>query len=641
MNPDGPSQNDSLAESPREQRLGELINEYFDSRERGDNISQDEFLAKYPEYAEELRGHLAGLDLITDLGSSMSETLPGHWTPNPKGSSAVDPLAAANAPLPVIPGYDVHKQIGRGGMGIVYKALQVSTKRVVALKLLLEGPFASDMARKRFEREIALSAALKHPNIIPIYDSGTVDGRMYYAMEHIFGMSLGDHLRANKSDLRQRLQSFVKICGAVGHAHQRGVIHRDLKPTNILVDGTGEPHVLDFGLAKAGMFGDMTTSITAQIIGTPAYMSPEQASGDPSGIDIRTDVYALGVMLYEMLTGEMPYDTNVSMGKILHNIAQAEPKPPSKINPKIDGDLSAILLKALEKSKDARYQSVDSFASDVQHYLAGEPISAKPPSAMYLLKKVLFKHKLVAGAVVFALIAGVTGFLVLGQFKKEQARTLAVKEDKVREAVERNKLLEDQLLAKQVGDEKARVEREQNERALKLALSNLSPEQRETYKPLLDLTSGLAAGESAAPMLLDLLGKGMSGLAPASSEDSPKKEVYDPNQAERSGKPKDTGSESSAAQSLQDTARRLMAGAGEVGKVLVPGLADIGKTPTTTQPAPTTPVEQQGPTLSKQQIYQQIDQLLRQLEQAERSSATSQPASAPATSQPTSAPAKP
>lgn len=630
MNPDDPSPNDSLAEGPREERLGELINDYFDRRERGEDISQEEFLARNPEYAEELRGHLAGLDLITDLGSSMSATLPGNWTPAPKGSSAQNGLAAESTPIPTIPGYDIHKQIGRGGMGIVYKALQISTKRVVALKLLLEGPFASDMARKRFEREVALSAALKHNNIIPIYDSGNVDGRMYYAMEYIFGTSLTDHLKINNPDLRQRLQIFVKICSAVSHAHQRGVIHRDLKPTNILVDGTNEPHVLDFGLAKAGMFGDPTTSITAQIVGTPAYMSPEQASGDPSGIDIRTDVYALGVMLYEMLTGAMPYDTNVSMGKILHNIAQAEPRPPGKFNPKVDGELTAILLKALEKSKDTRYQSVDALSSDVQHYLAGEPISAKPPSGMYLLKKVVLKHKVVVGVAVFALIAAITGLLVIGQFRTK----LKEKDAIARDSAERNKLLEDQLLAKQVADEEARRKREQKKRELDAALANIDPKSRETMKPFLEAAAELASGESTAPMGLSLLGRMASKLVPEETEESPKKDLYDPTQPERSAKPKDAGTEASTAQAMQEGLRKI---GGEAVKVLAPGLVDLGKQ--TTQPATQLDAPAQVPTLSKQQIQEQIDKLMKQLEQVEKASPATQPTSAPATSQPTSAPA--
>lgn len=639
MNPDEPSPNDSLAESPREQRLGELINDYFDRRERGEDISQEEFLASNPEYAEELRGHLAGLDLITDLGSSMSATLPGNWTPAPKGSSAQDALASETTPIPKIPGYDIQKQIGRGGMGIVYKALQVSTKRVVALKLLLEGPFASDMARRRFEREVALSAALKHNNIIPIYDSGNVDGRMYYAMEYIFGTSLTDHLKINKPDLRQRMQIFIKICGAVSHAHQRGVIHRDLKPTNILVDGTNEPHVLDFGLAKAGMFGDPTASMTAQIVGTPAYMSPEQASGDPSGIDIRTDVYALGVMLYEMLTGEMPYDTNVSMGKILHNIAQAEPRPPGKFNPKIDGEVTAILLKALEKSKDSRYQSVDALSSDVQHYLAGEPISAKPPSGMYLLKKVVLKHKVVVGVAAFAIIAALTGMFVIGQFRK----TLKEKEAVVRNTEEQNKRLEDQLLAKQVADEAARRVQEENRLKREAVLRTLSPEQKKIAEGLSDLFDQAASKESVVPFGLDLAGKAISSvLAPATAtEDTTKKELYDPNRPERSTKPRDTaGGGTSTAQTFQETAKLI---GGEAVKVLAPGLVDLGKTttqPASVAPASPAPAAEQGPTLSKQQIQEQIDKLMKQLEQAEKASASSQPTSAPATSQPTSVPAK-
>jgi serine/threonine protein kinase len=322
----------------------------------------------------ELRG---GLDLLARLGSSTTEKTREQAPFRGKGSSTEDPLSASNAALPDIPGYEVLKQIGRGGMGIVYKAIQKSTKRLVALKLLLEGPFASDNARKRFEREIALAAQLKHANIIPIYDSGQADGRMYYAMEHVFGLSLGDYIRAQESDLKGRLQLFLKVCGPVSYAHQRGVIHRDLKPTNILVDGDGEPHVLDFGLAKAGLLGEVNTSVTAQIVGTPAYMSPEQAAGDPTGVDTRVDVYALGVVLYEIVTGQMPYDTNVAMGKVLHNIAHAEPTHPSKHVSRIDGDLSTIMLKALEKRKEDRYQSIDAAVATSRDSLRA---SRSPPN---------------------------------------------------------------------------------------------------------------------------------------------------------------------------------------------------------------------------------------------------------------------
>lgn len=401
MNPADPQPADS-PDDALDERLGELINEFFDRRSRGEPISEDSFLAENPQHADVLREHLRGLHLLEPLSksgasSSADDTLARPMEGHFGGSSARSNGGESNQPIPTVAGYEVQKPIGRGGMGLVYRAIQISTRRVVALKVLLEGPFATEMARRRFEREISLAAGLRHPNIIPIYDSGTSDGRMYYAMEFIYGLPLSDYLRVHNLSIRDSLQLMLKVFAAVGYAHQRGVVHRDLKPSNILVDGEGEPHILDFGLAKSGALGDVTTSISAPIIGTPAYMSPEQASADPNSVDIRTDVYSLGVVLYEAVCKKLPYDTNGAIGKALQNIAHAEPTFPTKHNPKIDAELAAIALKALEKNKDNRYQSVDGFAQDVRHYLAGEPISAKQATGAYLLKKAVLKHRALVG----------------------------------------------------------------------------------------------------------------------------------------------------------------------------------------------------------------------------------------------------
>jgi len=411
-----PNNPDSLQPDLREERIGALLNDFFDRKSRGEAVDESAFLAQHAEFADELREHLRGLDLIRDLGSSgsagSSDALDDRTRPA-VGSSAVDALAPNPTPLPTIPGYDIKKQIGRGGMGIVYKAVQKSTARTVALKVLLEGPFATDVARRRFEREIALAAQLRHPNIIPIHDSGDIDGRLYYAMEHVYGQALNDYVRIHNLPTAARLKIFTRICDAVSHAHQRGVIHRDLKPGNILVDGHGVPHVLDFGLAKAGSLADANTSMTAQIIGTPAYMSPEQAAGDPGGIDTRSDAYSLGVMLYELIVGRMPYDTNVSIGKILHNIAHTEPVAPRKIVPDLDADLEAILLKALEKERDRRYQSVDALATDIRRHLDGAPISAVPVTGLYLVRKTLLRHRRITTVAVLLIVAGLSGSVLL------------------------------------------------------------------------------------------------------------------------------------------------------------------------------------------------------------------------------------
>ena len=405
MIPHDPDSADSTSGSPEEVRLGELINEFFDRRNRGEAVSEESFLAEHPEHAEQLREHLCGLDLISSLGSSSTgqRTIPAGAPARPGGSSSENPLDQGPAQLPQVSGYELVKQVGRGGMGVVFKAVQKSTKRVVALKLLLEGSLASESARRRFEREIALAAQLSHTNIIPIFDSGVAEGRMYYAMEYVHGSALTDYLKAHPLDIPAKLRLFVKICRAVSHAHQRGVVHRDIKPSNVLVDGTNEPHILDFGLAKASVLLDTTTSVTAQIVGTPAYMSPEQAAGDPAAIDTRTDVYSLGV--------------------VLQNVAHAEPTPPNKHDSRIDGELTAILLKALEKAKDARYQSVDAFCSDVERYLAGEPITAKPASTLYLLRKVIRHNRLAASVCAMIVLCGAVTWNVAHYLSKKNERT--------------------------------------------------------------------------------------------------------------------------------------------------------------------------------------------------------------------------
>ena len=395
----------------RDEAVGRLINEFFDRRESGEHLKEDTFISEHPEYEEELREHLGGLDLLRGMGGSSgrdplnNDTLPADLPSRTNGDDLRD------IPIPKINGYEVQRAIGRGGMGVVFKAIQSNTRRQVALKVLLEGPFATSQARKRFEREISLSAQLRHPNIIPIYDSGAFDGRMFYAMEYVRGLPLDEWAAKTHPSVRQKITLFIKICDAMRHAHQRGVIHRDMKPSNILIQSDNKPNLLDFGLAKQGTFGDMTTSLTAQIIGTPAYMSPEQAAGDPSGIDVRTDVYSLGVVLYELLTNKMPYDTQSSMGQLLNHIARTEADESNLKNAGLDVEVCAIVMKALEKSKEERYQSVDALMSDLQRYLNDEPISVRTSSGIYLLTKAIRKHRRLAMVLLLGLLPlGITAY---------------------------------------------------------------------------------------------------------------------------------------------------------------------------------------------------------------------------------------
>lgn len=266
----------------------------------------------------------------TESVSDRTESMPEVSTMAQGGGNFT---AQAN---PTIDGYDILEHLPRGGQAVVYKALQKATKRNVAVKVLLQGPDRSPQARYRFEREIDLAASLKHPNIVTIYDSGNSNGQYYYIMEYINGQTLEKYVETKHLTPRQIMILFNKVCSAVAYAHQRGVMHRDLKPGNILVDDDGEPHILDFGLAKLvdGSEQDeesVMTSIAGQVIGTLAFMSPEQAAGQTDAIDIRTDVYSIGMILYKVMTGQFPYDITGAMLATLQNIQLNEPIRPSSI----------------------------------------------------------------------------------------------------------------------------------------------------------------------------------------------------------------------------------------------------------------------------------------------------------------------
>jgi len=379
--------------------LDAVIAAYMLAVEAGSVPNRQELLEQHPEHADALRVFFADLDRMDRIASPLQIA---------DGLEATgDGDADGHTALPTVRyfgDYELLEEVARGGMGIVYKARQVSLNRLVALKMILAGSFASSREVQRFRSEAESAANLDHPHIVPIYEVGEHEGQQYYAMKFVEGTSLAKHPR---SAPRQEVDGLLPVIRAVHHAHQRGILHRDLKPSNVLVDSQGTLSVTDFGLAKRLATGDGSFTETGQVLGTPKYMAPEQAAGRKD-LTVAADVYSLGVILYERLTGQTPF-TGENALTLLRQVRESEPPRPSSIRPGLNRDLETVVLKCLDKDPSRRYPSAEALADDLSNWMAGRPIMARPIGQAERFWRWCRRNPVVSG-----LVAAVAASLLIG-----------------------------------------------------------------------------------------------------------------------------------------------------------------------------------------------------------------------------------
>jgi hypothetical protein len=404
----------------REQQVNRILAEYLEAQRLGRAQDPEDLLRQYPELAVDLQSFFADRNQFGQMADQLGPIAGPAPTLGAAPTLAPDAAAEAGPALSTVRyfgDYELLEEIARGGMGVVYKARQVSLNRLVALKMILTGQLASTQDVQRFHTEAEAAANLDHPNIVPIHEVGEHEGQHYFSMKLIAGSSLAQELGVRSQEpgvSRERERWAAEIVAAVAravhHAHQRGVLHRDLKPGNILLDADGQPHVTDFGLARRVADGARQTR-TGDIVGTPSYMPPEQARGE-KGLTIGVDVYSLGAILYELLAGRPPFRAETPLETVMQ-VLEREPEPPSKFAPHIDRDLETICLKCLEKEPGQRYGSAEALAADLQNWLRGEPIRARPSTALERAKKWILRQRAVTGSLSVAVIASMVAVMAL------------------------------------------------------------------------------------------------------------------------------------------------------------------------------------------------------------------------------------
>ena len=359
----------SEAPDEREVQLATIFSDLSDRAAKGEQLSLAQVTKENPEFADDLRELWGAVMLADAVGSQVKDQLTGDFQ-----SDA--PVATFKLDLPCqIGDYELKEELGRGGMGVVFKATQISLKREVALKMLLRGRLASEADAARFRQEAESVARLDHPGVVPVHEFGELDGRPFFSMKYVEGETLQQMLQDGPLPPRYTARVLAAVARAVHYAHERGVLHRDLKPSNILIDRDGNPHVTDFGLARRTTDAASLTKSGA-VLGTPAYMAPEQAAGNRGDVGPSSDVYGIGTILYQALTGRPPFQAASPVDVVLMVLEQ-EPLPPRILNPKAERDLSMVALRCLQKPPDLRYDTAMELAEDLEAFLADEPVSAR------------------------------------------------------------------------------------------------------------------------------------------------------------------------------------------------------------------------------------------------------------------------
>jgi eukaryotic-like serine/threonine-protein kinase len=503
--------------------LDDIIAQYLTDVESGEHPERERLMANHPQFADALREFFADLDQMNQVVQEKLEgtqdfTAPGIEKSQPVSKTREDEKrlnAKPSSGTKRIGNYKLLQRIGTGGMGEVWMAEQEKpVRRRVALKLIKAG-MDTDQVVARFEAERQALAMMDHQNIAKVLDAGTTeDGRPFFVMELVQGISITQYCDQNKLSVSDRLNLFLPVCKAVQHAHQKGIIHRDLKPSNILVtlyDGRPVPKVIDFGLAKALQHQAKLTDKTlftefGQVVGTLQYMSPEQAEMNALDIDTRTDVYALGVLLYELLTGSTPIDKETlaknAVYKVLETIRQQDPPRPSarlsssgnaiagisqqrQIDPRklgeiLRGDLDWIVMKALEKDRTRRYETANGFAADVQKYIEGDVVEARPPSTAYRFHKFIRKNKgLVASLITIGALLVIATFISTGFGLIASAARDAAQQSE-RSAIEERKAAEEARAVAQTEADRA----SKAEKIAEMEAESAKRSQKETEKTL-------------------------------------------------------------------------------------------------------------------------------------------------------------